>query len=161
MSLQEAAALADRLEEHYRDYAFWNLGQPPRAKGFARLFRRWISYNDQDIAPADREFLDGTETLVKELAAALSALPPEEAEKGREIAERAVALMLEEKPREISNARRLYLIGAEALCAPLLPLLDREALVRRREAMLAVTPRRLMFPKQLELLEEMERLMGD
>ena len=160
MSLSDVTALRDRLEAHYRDYALGPLGQPPQPKGFARLFRRWFTYNDQDIEPVHKEFLDGTEALTKELAAAVAALAPEEAEGGRAAAEQAAALMLGEKPQGIPNDRRLYLIAAEALCAPLLPLLDREALVRRREAMLETTPKRLMFPKQLELLEEMERLIG-
>ena len=34
--------------------------------------------------------------------------------------------MLGEKPKGMPNERRLYLIAAEALAAPLLPLLDRE-----------------------------------
>ena len=160
MSLSDVTALRDRLEDHFRAYAFEYLTRPPQAKGFARLFRRWFTYNDQDIEPVHKAFLDGTEALAKELAAAVSALGPEEAA-GRTAAERAVALMLGEKPQGIPNDRRLYLIAAEALCAPLLPLLDREALARRREAMLAATPKRLMFPNQLALLQELERLLGE
>lgn len=159
MSMSDVTALADRLEAHWRDYAFGAPDRPP--KGFARLFRRWISYNAQEIQPADKAFLEGAETLTGELAAAVAALSPEEAEQGRAAAEQAVALMLEEKPQGIPNDRRLYLVAAEALCAPLLPLLDREALVRRREAMLKATPKRLMFPRQRELLEEMERRIGE
>ncbi len=159
MSLSDVTALGDRLEDHYRAYAFEYLTRPPQAKGFARLFRRWFTYNAQDIQPADRDFLEGAEKLARELADAVAALPPEEAERGRETAERAAALMLGEKPPDMPNDRRLYLIAAEALCAPLLPLLDREALARQREAMLKNPPKRLMFPKQLELLTDMERLL--
>lgn len=161
MSLSDVTALRDRLEDHYRAYAFEYLTRPPQAKGFARLFRRWLAYNAQDIQPADKEFLDGAESLARELAGAAAALPPEEAEGGREAAEQAVALMLGEKPQDMPNDRRLYLIAAEALCAPLLPLLDREALARQRETMLKNTPKRLMFPKQLELLAEMDRLLEE
>ena len=161
MSLSDVTALGERLEDHYREYAFGTLSQPPRPKGFARLFRRWFTYNAQDIQPGDKAFLDGTEALIGELAAAVAALSPEEAEGGKAAAERAVALMTGEKPENIPNSRRLYLIAAEALCAPLLPLLDREALVRQRDAMVKVTPKRLMFPRQLELLEEMERLLEE
>ena len=160
MSLAEVTALADRLEAHVRDYAFGCRNQPPQAKGFARLFRRWFTYSEE-IEPVHRDFLDGVETLTAELAAAAAALPPEEAAGGRAEAERAVALLLGEKPRDLPGERRLYLVGAEALCAPLLPLLDREGLVRQRDAMVRLTPRRLMFPRQRELLEEMERLLAE
>ena len=159
MSLSDVTALRDRLEDHYRAYAFEYLTRPPQAKGFARLFRRWFTYNAQDIQPGDKAFLDGTEALIGELAAAVAALSPEEG--GKAAAEQAVALMTGEKPEGIPNGRRLYLVAAEALCAPLLPLLDREALERRRETMLKITPKRLMFPRQLELLAEMERLLGE
>ena len=58
------------------------------------------------------------------------------------------------------NERRLYLVAAEGLAAPLLPLLDREKLAQQRDRMLALTPKRFMFPRQRELLAEMERLLG-
>lgn len=161
MSLADVTALTERLEAHYRDYAFGPPGQQPQAKGFARLFRRWFTYNAQEIAPADKDFLEGAETLAGELAAAAADLAPEEAEAGREAARRAVALMLGVKPEGIPNGRRLYLVAAEALCAPLLPLLDRADLARQRDDMIKATPKRLMFPRQLELLEEMERLIGE
>lgn len=159
MSQSDVTALAERLEAHYRDYALGPLGEPPKPKGFARLFRRWFTYNAQDIEPVHKDFLDGTQGLVRELAEAVAALPPAEAAEGRRTAERAVEGMLGEKPQGIPNDRVLYLVAAEGLCAPLLPLLDREGLVRQRDGMLARTPKRLMFPRQLELLEEMERLL--
>ena len=161
MSLAEVTALADRLEEHYRTYAFETLGEPPRAKGFARLFRRWFSYNAQDIEPVHRDFLEETESLAGRLADAVAALAPEEAEEGRRQADRAVGLMLGEKPGEIPGDRQLYLTAAEALCTPLLSCLDRTQLSRQRDGMVARTPRRLMFPRQRELLEEMERLLKE
>ena len=157
MSLSDVNALAERLEAHYQDYALGTQGQPARPKGFARLFRRWFTYNAQDIEPVHKEFLEGVETLVGDLAAAAAALLPEETEGGQAAAEQAVARMLEEKPEGIPDDRRLYLVAAEALAAPLLPLLSRDGLARQRDAMLKNTPRRMMFPKQLELLEEMER----
>ncbi len=161
MSLSEVTALADRLEAHYRAYALGPLGEPPKAKGFARLFRRWFTYNAQDIEPVHQEFLEGTESLAVQLAAAAAALPPEEAEEGRKLADRAVGLMLGEKPAQVPSDRQLYLVAAEALCAPLLSCLDRTQLARQRDGMVARTPRRLMFPRQRELLEEMERMLKE
>ena len=161
MSLSDAAALGARLEDHLSAYARGTVGQPPQAKGFARLFRRWFSYNAQDIEPVHKDFLEGTEALVNQLAAAVAELSAEEEDRGKALAEQAVRSLLAEKSEALPNDRRLYLIAAEPLCAPLLPRLDRDALSRRREEMLRITPRRLMVPRQLALLEEMDRLLGE
>lgn len=161
MSLSDVTALKARLEDHLSAYARGTVGQPPQAKGFARLFRRWFSYNAQDIEPVHKDFLEGTEALVNQLAAAVAELSAEEEDRGKALAEQAVRSLLAEKSEALPNDRRLYLIAAEPLCAPLLPLLDRDALARRREEMLRITPRRLMFPRQLALLEEMDRLLGE
>ena len=161
MSLADVTARLEALEEHYRAYVLAYREQPPKPKGFGKLFRRWFTYNAQETEPVHREFLEGAEALTKELAEAVAALPEEDKAPGAEAADRALSLMLGEKPSDLPNERRLYLIAAEALAAPLLPLTDREQLTRQRERMLALTPKRLMFPKQLELLEEMERLLGE
>ena len=161
MSLADVTARLEALEEHYRTYTRGNRDQPPKPKGFGKLFRRWFTYNAQEIEPVHQQYLEGAEALTKELAEAVAALPDEDRAAGAEAADRALSLMLGEKPEDLPNERRLYLIAAEALAAPLLPLLDREKLARQRERMLALTPKRFMFPKQLELLAEMERLLGE
>lgn len=161
MSLAEAAALTDRLGETLAAYARRTPEEAAKPKGFAKLFRRWFTYNPREIEPVHKAFLEETEALVKELVSAVASLSGEERSRGGEKAEEAVALLLAEKPEDLPTDRRLYLIAAEPLCAPLLPLLTREALARRREAMLAVTPRRLLFPRQRELLEEMDRLLAE
>ena len=160
MSLADVNARLEALEAHYEAYARGERDQPPKPKGFGKLFRRWFTYNAQEIEPVHREFLEGAESLTRELAEAISALPDEEKAAGEEAADRALTLMLGEKPGDLPNERRLYLVAAEALAAPLLPLLDREKLARQRDRMVALTPKRFMFPKQRELLEEMERLLG-
>ena len=153
MSLSDVTALKARLEDHLSAYARGTAGQPPQPKGFARLFRRWFSYNAQDIEPVHKDFLEGTEALVNQLAAAVAELSAEEEDRGKALAEQAVRSLLAEKSEALP--------AAEPLCAPLLPLLDRDALARQREEMLRITPRRLMFPRQLALLEEMDRLLGE
>ena len=160
MSLSDVTARLEALEEHYRDYTYLDPEQPPKPKGFGKLFRRWFTYNAQEIEPVHQQFLEGTETLVKELAEAVSSLSDVDREAGIDAADRAVSIMLGEKPEGLPNDRRLYLIAAESLAAPLLPLLDRDRLSRQRESMLSLTPKRLMFPKQLALLGEMEELLG-
>ena len=161
MSLADVNARLEALEEHYRAYTQGSRDQPPKPKGFGKLFRRWFTYNAQEIEPVHREFLEGAEALTKELAEDAAALPDEDKAAGAEAADLALSLMLGEKPQDLPNERRLYLIAAEAISAPLLPLLDREKLAEQRDRMLALTPKRFMFPRQLELLGEMERLLGE
>ena len=161
MSLADVNARLEALEAHYEAYALGERDQPPKPKGFGKLFRRWFTYNDQETEPVHREFLEGAEALTKELAEAAAALPDDDRAAGSEAADRALTLMLGEKPGDLPNERRLYLVAAEALAAPLLPLLDREKLIRQRDRMLSLSPRRFLFPKQRELLAEMERLLGE
>lgn len=161
MSLTAVNARLEALEEHYRAYTLGDRDRSPKPKGFGKLFRRWFTYNAQEIEPVHREFLEGTEALTKELAEAVAALPEEEKPAGTEAADRALTLMLGEKPGDLPNERRLYLVAAEALAAPLLPFLDKEKLARQRDRMVSLTPKRFLFPKQLELLAEMERLLGE
>ena len=161
MSLAGVSARLEALEEHYRAYIRAYREQPPKPKGFGKLFRRWFTYNAQEIEPVHQQYLEGAEALTKELAEAVAALPDEDRAAGAEAADRALSLMLGAKPEDLPNERRLYLIAAEALAAPLLSLTDRDRLARQRDQMLALTPKRFMFPKQLELLAEMERLLGE
>ena len=160
MSLADVNARLEALEEHYRAYVRAYREQPPKPKGFGKLFRRWFTYNAQEIEPVHQAFMEGAETLARELAEAVAALPEEDKAAGAEAADRALSLMLGEKPEDLPNERRLYLVAAEGLAAPLLPLLDREKLAQQRDRMLALTPKRFMFPRQRELLAEMERLLG-
>ena len=156
----DAGELVRRLEEHYRAYA-GGTDRPEEKKGFARLFRHWVSYNAQSIEPVHQGFLDGASALAEELAAALEPLAAARPEESRALAARAVGLMLEPKPQGVKSDREWYLTAAEYTCAPLLPFLSREELGRQKDAMLARTPRRMMYPKQLELLERAEALLGD
>ena len=72
MSLADVNARLEALEEHYRAYVRAYREQPPKPKGFGKLFRRWFTYNAQEIEPVHREFLEGAETLARELAPGLN-----------------------------------------------------------------------------------------
>ena len=91
----------------------------------------------------------------------ISLLPPEDRRLGAMAAARAVERMLLPGEEGIPQARSLCMTAAEALCAPLLPYLAPDELRRLRDAMTARTPRRLMFPKQVELLDAMERRLEE
>ena len=63
--------------------------------------------------------------------------------------------------RDVGGGKPSYLLAAEYQCAPLLPYLPREALERWRAELLRRTPRRMIFPKERELLARIETLMGE
>lgn len=158
MSIREAEELLQKLEKHYSDYQEGK-GRRPRKKGFLQLLSHWVSYDAQDIAPYHEDFLMGVTRRAEALAEALNSLSPEEQAEGNRLALRAVELLLQPKPQQPQNDRDWYLMTAEYSAAPLLPFLSCEELQVQRDNMLAQTPRKLMYPKQLELLETVEELM--
>lgn len=152
-----AQALARELEAHYRAYR--ENAHARAEKGFFRLFQHWFSYDAQWAEPVHQAFLDGVSQLVSALAEALEALLRRNPEGSQSLALQAVQVMLEPKSRDAKSERDWYLLIAEYQCSPLLPYLSREDLQRFRDEMLERTPRRLMFPKQLALLEQTEALL--
>ena len=70
--------------------------------------------------------------------------------------------------QELSPVSEMSVAENPAICwprstsaPPLLPYLPREALERWRAELLRRTPRRMMFPKERELLARIETLMGE
>lgn len=154
---QRAEELAAQLESHYESYI-----QPPEKsagqRDLGKLFRGWFSSNEHQAEPIHQQFLAGTESLSRELARMLAGLDPEVS---RPLALREARLILEHSVSCSDLDRTAYLTAAEVQCIPLLPYLTREELASLRDSMLSRTPKRMMFPKQLEVLQAMERLMGE
>ena len=159
MSISAAEELLQQLERHYNDYKEGK-GRRPRKKGFLQMLSHWVAYDVQDIAPYHEDFLLGVNQLTDRLAETLVSLSQEEQAEGGKLAVRAVELLLQPKPQQPQNDRDWYLMTAEYAAAPLLPFLSSEELQVQRDNMLAHTPRKLMYPKQLELLEAAEKLLG-
>lgn len=160
----QAEALLEDIRAHYRRYAedcrgLSASGAPGRS--LARLFRHWISYDPQAAEPVHTAFLDGLSALVEELAGVLEAGVREDPAACQAAACQAVELLLDPRPRGAGADHASYLLAAEYQCAPLLPYLPREALERWRAELLRRTPRRMMFPKERELLARIETLMGE
>ena len=159
MSISVAEELLRKLEQHYDDYKEGR-GRRPRKKGLLKMLSHWVAYDAQDIAPYHEDFLLGVNRLTEQLAETLGGLAPEERDEGNQLAGRAVELLLQPKPQQPQNDREWYLMTAEYAVTPLLPFLTQEELQAHRDSMLAHTPRKLMFPKQLELLEAVENRLG-
>lgn len=160
----QAGAVLAQLEEHYARYPEEYARQAAQGgvgRNFARMFRRWLSYNDQAAGPLHIAFLEGTAALTGELAGLLAELEQSDPLVSRELAMRGVALLLTPKPKGSMSECEWYMTAAEYHCAVLLPYLSREDLEYWRSEMLRRTPRRMMFPKQLELLEQAEKLLKE
>lgn len=160
MSLSGAEELLRQLEQHCSDYEAGK-GMRPDKKGLLQILSHWVAYDAQNIAPYHEDFLLGVNRLTERLAETLAGLAEGERAAGGQVAARAVELLLRPKPQQPRNDRDWYLMTAEYAAAPLLPFLSAEELQTHRDNMLARTPRRLMYPKQLELLEQAEKLLGE
>ena len=158
MSLAEAERLVAQLEQHYRDYREGK-GRTARKKNLLGMLSHWIAYDAEEVAPQHEQFLDGIARITEDLAAQMNELSEEEQCAGSALALRAVELLLQPKPRQPQRDRDWYLMLAEYSAGPLLRFRSREEVEQQREKMLAQTPRRLMYPKQLELLETAEQLL--
>jgi hypothetical protein len=158
VSLAEAERLVAQLEQHYQDYREGK-GRTGRKKNLLGMLSHWIAYDAEEVAPQHEEFLTGITRITEDLAAQLSECPEEDRCAGSALALRAVDLLLQPKPRQPQGDRDWYLMLAEYSAGPLLRFLSREEVERQRTRMLAQTPRRLMYPKQLELLETAEQLL--
>lgn len=89
------------------------------------------------------------------LAQALEAVPDQA------VADAAVQLLLEERPRGKDLTQYGWLSAAQTLVVPLLPGASREVLRPLYEAYCAAHPRRDRLPKQQELVEALERRLAD
>lgn len=149
---QAVAALEDLYSSYKQQYK-----QERQAEGFsfARLFRRWGSCDETKTEPVHQEFL----TQVNRQVDALCSLLKENPSNGQAVAWRAVRCMILQESVGQKTDSDWYIIAAEIQAVPLLPYLSHEDLQNCRSFMLQRTPRKWMLPKQLELLDSIEKLL--
>lgn len=153
-----ARELVERLDRLYRELGPSARQQEQAKRGLARLLDRWFrGAQTADADPMYREFLDAAGALTQALAAALVDLGPAERD---ERALAAARILLAPKKLETCATDEWYRVAAERECAALLPFLRRDTLKRLRDEYVRNTPRRMMLPRQRELLDQMERLGG-
>lgn len=155
-----AAGLLEQLNDVYKSYVENNQPKERYMKGIARLFKKWISYNAAAVEPANQEFLENVERIAQGLADALETLKQKNAESCSAYAAKAADIMLSPKPSREKTTAEWYLTVAEYKSAVILPYLASDDLKRIRDAQLKATPKRLMYPKQRELFELMEKLLS-
>lgn len=154
----EAERLAAQLSELCQNYASGDCAKGA-GSGFARIFRHWLSYNAERIEAEDSRFLNEVARLTKDLAELLISLSQEDPAAARRIAAGAVGELLFFGPAKPLTDRDWYLTAAGYESERLFPHLSREDLGWVRDEMCRRTPRRLMLPRQLELLKAVETLL--
>lgn len=157
---EDAAKLLERLTDIYLDYSGKNFDQGNPKRGVARLFRKWFtSFDSLSVNSVHQEFLDEVGRIVKKLSLALEELKTDDADACMGFAGQAVSLMLAPKPTKEKTTAEWYLTIAEYQCTSILPFVSYSELKRTREDMLKRTPKRLMYPRQREMIELMESLI--
>jgi hypothetical protein len=100
------------------------------------------------------DFLKSVQELLSELAEALGGA---DAGARSAVALDAAEMMLKVKPINEKSQAEWYMVGAEYSFSALIPLTPPDTLKAIRDAYVRGTPRRMMYPRQRELLKLMER----
>lgn len=157
----QAEDLIGQLDRHYFEYCEKYQKKKKSKSKIANLFGKWFSsFEPSSLDPMHQEFLKGIEQIISELTISLKQLEQKDPNLCHAIAEKAVGRLMIPKPAKEKTTAEWYMTVAEYQCSPLLSYLCREDLKHYRDLMLERTPRRLMFPKQRLLLEQMEEIMN-
>ena len=150
--------LLRKLSGVYQDYIA-GIGRNDEDSELERIVRRWFRFEGEEPAPADRQFLEETESLSERLVEAIRRLEPGERAEGAEAAAEAVRIMLLTERETLPKDRALFLTAAETLCRPLLPFVEAKDLESIRTEKYSSIPSWKLLPKQAELLREIDRLL--
>ena len=150
-----APQLLAELEECYRRYLEDSEALVRKKTGFLHTIRSVLGTNPIKTSGIHQKFYDGVAECVAALARSLEAAPDQA------VADAAVQLLLEERPRGKDLTQYGWLSAAQTLVVPLLPHASQEALRPLYAAYCAVHSKRDRLPKQQELVEALERRLAD
>ena len=118
------------------------------------IFDRWFrSSTSTEPEPMFTEFLKSVQELLSELAESLRGADNEERS---QVALDAARLMLRVKPVNEKSQAEWYMVAGEYSFSALIPLTPKDTLKSIRDAYVRGTPKRMMYPRQRELLKLME-----
>lgn len=150
-----ADQLLAALEECYRRYLEDSEALVRKKTGFLHAVRSVLGTNPIKTSGIHQKFYDGVAECVAALARSLEAAPDQA------VADAAVQLLLEERPRGKDLTQYGWLSAAQTLAIELLPHASLAALRPLYAAYCAAHPRRDRLPKQQELVEALERRLAD
>jgi hypothetical protein len=150
-----AREILDQLQAKYRSFEM-DAGKHEKVQtGLAGIFGKWLrSTTPAEPEPLYAEFLSTVQTLVTQLAEALRDVSAGERDESIQV---AAKLMLAAKPMDSKTQAEWYMVAAEHSFCVLIPLLTPGMLQSIRDAYLKSTPKRMMFPRQLDLLKQMNQ----
>ncbi len=150
-----APQLLAELEECYRRYLEDSEALFRKKTSFLHAVRSVLGTNSIKTSGIHQKFYDGVAERVAALAQELKAAPDQA------VADAAVQLLLEERPRGKDLTRYGWLSAAQTLAIELLPHASLAALRPLYASYCAAHPKRDRLPKQQELVEALERLLAD
>jgi len=157
----QAKDLLVQLDRLYSDYLEKYQQQEKSKSKVAKLFGKWFASFEPTLSDSmHQEFLAGIERVIKELAMTLNSLKQENLQLCHSIAGKAVSRLMMPKPANEKTTAEWYMTVAEYQCFPLLPYLSREDLKHFHDLMLKRVPKRMMYPRQRQLVAQMEELLN-
>jgi len=149
-----AQEIIDQLDAQYQAFTV-SAGEREKAKtGLAGLFDKWFrSTSPSEPEPLYADFLKSVQALVNELAEVLRKANAEEIDP---FALAVSKIMLAPKPIDDKTQAEWFMVAAEYSFSALIPLLTPSTLQMIRDDYVRNTPKRMMYPRQRDLLKSME-----
>jgi hypothetical protein len=146
--------ILDRLEARYRELSEAAGARENPKVTLSGIFERWFkSSTATEPAPMFTDFIKSVQEILVELAQALG---------GADAGERSAAalaaaeIMLRVKPVNEKSQAEWYMVAAEYSFSELVPLTPTDTLKAIRDAYVRGTPKRMMYPRQRDLLKRMD-----
>lgn len=159
--LARAESLLAGLSSIYSDFTEKNTEEGrPATKKITRLFARWFTgFNPLTANPEHQAFLNEVQHVIAQLTSLLEEIKPTDPGMCKHEAAKAVAILMPPRSGREKTAADWSLTVAEYQVVFLLPYLSKDELGNLRAKLLKRTPKRLMLPKQLELLKMIDTLL--
>ena len=125
------------------------------------MFEKWFILDPNAIKPLNKEFLEDVRNYAAKLALVLERMDESAPEVCRDYAGKALGIMLAPKPDKQKTDADRYLAIAEYESVPLFSFASPNDLRRIKDELLKRTPKRFMFPKQLEMVELLENIISE
>lgn len=134
--------------------------QPSSTKRITRLFAGWFSgFNPLSSDPGHQAFLDEVERIIAQLVSNIEKIKVKWPDVSISAAARAAEILLPPKSGRERTPADWTLTVAEYQLIHLIPFLAADTLKDIRATLLRRTPKRMMFPKQRELIAVIDTLL--
>lgn len=149
-----APEIIRQMEAQYQALTVNDREREKTQKGLGVVFDKWFrSASPTEPEPLYADFLLSVQTLANQLADALCGLDAEERGK---CAVAAAKIMLRPKPVDQKTQAEWFMVAAEYSFSALIPYLPADAIAKIRDEYVRDTPKRMMYPRQRDLLKLME-----